>query len=218
MGIQYDISRRHMLAMSAATVAMSAMGAHAQAPAAKRIEQFDPALDKIISTSEPIKEIASGFGGELGPAEGPVWIKEGGYLLFSDIHNNRRMKYTPGQGVSVFLEPTNRANGLTRDLQGRVVACEQITRRVTRRELDGSLTVIANSFQGQRLNRPNDVVVKSDGSIYFTDPTGPAAPEQWDLSFAGVFRVSADLGTMTLLVNDFLTPNGLAFSPDESVL
>jgi gluconolactonase len=218
MGIQYDISRRHMLAMSAATVAMSAMGAHAQAPAAKRVEQFDPALDKIISTSEPIKELATGFGGELGPAEGPVWIKEGGYLLFSDIHNNRRMKYTPGQGVSVFLEPTNRANGLTRDLQGRVVACEQITRRVTRRELDGSLTVIANSFQGQRLNRPNDVVVKSDGSIYFTDPTGPAAPEQWDLSFAGVFRVSADLGTMTLLVNDFLTPNGLAFSPDESVL
>jgi gluconolactonase len=117
-----------------------------------------------------------------------------------------------------FLEPTNRANGLTRDLQGRVVACEQITRRVTRRELDGSLTVIANNFQGQRLNRPNDVVVKSDGSIYFTDPTGPTAPEQWDLSFAGVFRVSADLGTMTLLVNDFLTPNGLAFSPDESVL
>jgi hypothetical protein len=126
MGIQYDISRRHMLAMSAATVAISAMGAHAQAPAAKRIEQFDPALDKIISTSETIKEIASGFGGELGPAEGPVWIKEGGYLLFSDIHNNRRMKYTPGQGVSVFLEPTNRANGLSRDLQGRVVACEQI--------------------------------------------------------------------------------------------
>src|SRR5215475_1652451 len=99
MGIQYDISRRHMLATSAATVAMSAMGAHAQAPAAKRIEQFDPALDKVISTSEPIKEIASGFGGELGPAEGPVWIKEGGYLLFSDIHNNRRMRYTPGQDV-----------------------------------------------------------------------------------------------------------------------
>src|SRR6266478_1520599 len=147
MGIQYDISRRHMLAMSAATVAMSAMG----------IEQFDPALDKIISTSEPIKEIASGFGGELGPAEGPVWIKEGGYLLFSDIHNNRRMKYTLGQGVSVFLEPTNRANGLTRDLQGRVLACEHDTRRVTRRELDGSLTVIASSFQGRRFNRPNDV-------------------------------------------------------------
>ena len=213
------VSRRHMLAMSAAAggLAIGRIGS-ASAQAAKKIEQFDPALENIISTSEPIKEIATGFGGPLGPAEGPVWIKEGGYLLFSDIHASKRMKYTPGQGVTVFQDKTNQANGLTRDLQGRIIACEHETRRVTRRELDGSLTVIAASFQGRRLNRPNDVVVKSDGSIYFTDPTGPAAPDQWDLSFAGVFRVSADLGTMTLLVNDFLTPNGLAFSPDESVL
>jgi gluconolactonase len=215
MGI-HDISRRRMLAMSAAAGGLAIGGARAQA--AKRIEQFDPALDKIISTSEPIKELASGFGGDLGPAEGPVWIKEGGYLLFSDIHNNRRMKYTPGQGVSVFLEPTNRANGLTRDLQGRVLACEHDTRRVTRRELDGSLTVIAASFQGRRFNRPNDVVVKSDGAIYFTDPGGPAVPEQWDLTHTGVYRVSPDLGTLTLLVSDFIVPNGLAFSPDESIL
>lgn len=215
MGI-HDISRRQMLAMSAAAAGLAIGGARAQA--AKRIEQFDPALDKIISTSEPIKELASGFGGDLGPAEGPVWIKEGGYLLFSDIHNNRRMKYTPGQGVSVFLEPTNRANGLTRDLQGRVLACEHDTRRVTRRELDGSLTVIAASFQGRRFNRPNDVVVKSDGAIYFTDPGGPAVPEQWDLTHTGVYRVSPDLGTLTLLVSDFIVPNGLAFSTDESIL
>jgi gluconolactonase len=216
MEIHHSISRRHMLALSAAAGGFAIAGARAQA--AKRIEQFDPALDKIIDTSEPIKELASGFGGDLGPAEGPVWIKEGGYLLFSDIHNNRRMKYTPGQGVSVFLEPTNRANGLTRDLQGRVVACEHDTRRVTRRELDGSLTVIAASFQGRRFNRPNDVVVKSDGAIYFTDPGGPAVPEQWDLNHTGVYRVSADLGTLTLLVSDFIVPNGLAFSPDESIL
>jgi gluconolactonase len=216
MEIHHNISRRHMLALSAAAGSFAIAGARAQA--AKRIEQFDPALDKIIDTSEPIKELASGFGGDLGPAEGPVWIKEGGYLLFSDIHNNRRMKYTPGQGVSVFLEPTNRANGLTRDLQGRVVACEHDTRRVTRRELDGSLTVIAASFQGRRFNRPNDVVVKSDGAIYFTDPGGPAVPEQWDLNHTGVYRVSADLGTLTLLVSDFIVPNGLAFSPDESIL
>jgi gluconolactonase len=215
MGI-HDISRRQMLAMSAAAGGLMIGGAFAQA--AKRIEQFDPTLDKIISTSEPIKELASGFGGDLGPAEGPVWIKEGGYLLFSDIHNNKRMKYTPGQGVSVFLEPTNRANGLTRDLQGRVLACEHDTRRVTRRELDGSLTVIAASFQGRRFNRPNDVVVKSDGAIYFTDPGGPAVPEQWDLTHTGVYRVSPDLGTLTLLVSDFIVPNGLAFSPDESIL
>jgi gluconolactonase len=208
-----------MLALSAAAGSLALHGFDgASAQAAKKVEQMDPALDKIISTSEPIKELASGFGGDLGPAEGPVWIKEGGYLLFSDIHNNRRMKYTPGQGVSIFLEPTNRANGLTRDLQGRLLACEHDTRRVTRRELDGSLTVIANSFQGRPFLRPNDVVVKSDGAIYFTDPGGPAVPEQWDLTHTGVYRVSPDLGTLTLLVSDFIVPNGLAFSPDETTL
>jgi gluconolactonase len=184
-----------------------------------RIEQLDPALEEIISSSEPIQHLTDGFGGTQGPAEGPVWWKEGGYLLFSDIHNNKRMKYLPGTGVSLFQEPTNRANGLTRDLQGRLVACEHDSRRVTRQELDGSLTVVANSFQGRQLNRPNDVVVKSDGCIYFTDPwTSPTAPEQWDLSFSGVYRVTPDLGTMTLLIGDFVLPNGLAFSPDETVL
>jgi gluconolactonase len=220
MTMQHRISRRDMLAISAAAGGLATAGgstAWAQAPA-KRIEQFDPALEKIISTSEPIKDIAFGLGGPLGPAEGPVWVKEGGYLLFSDINASKRMKYTPGQGVTVFQENTNQANGLTRDQQGRIVACEHETRRVTRRELDGSLTVIANSFQGHRLNRPNDVVVKSDGAIYFTDPNGAFVPEQWDLTFAGVFRVSPDLGTVTVLADDFLTPNGLAFSPDESIL
>src|SRR2546421_952912 len=183
------------------------------------IEQSAPELEKILSLSEPIQMLADGFGGPQGPAEGPVWCKEGGYLLFSDIHNNRRMQYTPGQGVSVVQEPTNRANGLTRDLQGRLLACEHDSRRVTRQELDGSLTVIANSFQGRQLNRPNDVVVKSDGCIYFTDPwTSPRAPEQWDLTFSGVYRVTPDLGTMSLLIGDFVLPNGLAFSPDERVL
>ncbi len=127
-------------------------------------------LDAIIATSEPILELAGGVGGDNGPAEGPLWWKEGGYLLFSDINASKRMKYTPGQGITVFQEKTNGANGLTRDLQGRLLACEHDSRRVTRQELDGSLTVIANSFQGRRLNRPNDVIVKSDGSIYFTDP------------------------------------------------
>ena len=178
MRAQNGISRRHMLAMSAAagSLAIGSGLRGASAQAGKRIERLDPSLDKIIDTSQPIRELASGMGGPLGSAEGPVWWKEGGYLLFSDIHNNRRMKYTPGQGVTVFKEPTNRANGLTRDLQGRLVACEHDTRRVTRQELDGSITVIANSFQGRRLNRPNDVVVKSDGSIYFTDPNGNSSP------------------------------------------
>ena len=104
----------------------------------KRIEPLAPELEKIISPLESIQEFAEGFGGPLGPAEGPVWWKEGQYLLFSDIHNNRRMKYVPGQGVSMVQEPTNQANGLTRDLQGRLVACEHETRRVTRQELDAA--------------------------------------------------------------------------------
>jgi gluconolactonase len=186
---------------------------------ATRIEQMAPELERIIAASEPIRHLADGFGGTSGPAEGPVWWKEGHYLLFSDIHNDKRMKYEPGKGVTVVQEPTNRANGLTRDLQGRLVACEHDSRRVTRQELDGSTTVITNSFQGRRLNRPNDVVVKSDGCIYFTDPwTSPAAPEQWDLIFSGVYRVTPDLGSMSLLIGDFVLPNGLAFSPDERVL
>src|SRR6266852_8651798 len=174
---------------------------------AKRIEQLAPELERIVSTSEPIRDLADGFGGAQGPAEGPLWWREGGYLVFSDIHNNRRMKYEPGKGVSLLLEPTNRANGLTRDLQGRLIACEHDSRRVTRQELDGSITVVANSFQGRQLNRPNDVVVKSDGCIYFTDPNAGIVPEQWDLPFAGVCRVTPDLGTMSLLVETFVQPN-----------
>jgi gluconolactonase len=185
----------------------------------KQIDRWAPELDRIISTSKPIQELADGFGGAHGPAEGPLWWHESGYLLFSDIHNNKRMKYVPGGGVSLHQEPTNRANGLTRDMQGRLIACEHDSRRVTRQEHDGSITVVANSFQGRQLNRPNDVVVKSDGCIYFTDPwTSPMAPEQWDLTFSGVYRVTPDLGMMSLLIGDFVVPNGLAFSPDESVL
>ena len=183
------------------------------------IEQHAPELERIVSLDAEIKQLGSGYGGEPGPAEGPVWWKEGGYLLFSDIGHDRRMKWAPGEGVTLFQQSTNEANGLTRDLQGRVLACEHASRRVTRLEPDGSITVIASSYRGLSLNRPNDIVVKSDGSIYFTDPWTLRRPqEQWDLDFTGVYRVSPDLGTLTLLANDFITPNGLAFSPDESVL
>ena len=215
MRAQSGISRRHMLAMTAAGLAV---GGDADAQSGKRIEQYAPELDTVISTSEPIRELASGIGGPGGPVEGPVWFKEGGYLLFSDIYNDRRMKYVPGQGATVFKQGTNRANGMTRDLQGRLVACERETRRVIREEPYGGVTVIANSFQGKRLNIPNDVVVKSDGAVYFTDPKRNSAPEPWDVPHTGVYRVSPDLGTVTLLVEDFAFPNGLAFSPDESVL
>ena len=211
------ISRRHMLQLTAGGLALAG-GVRSAWTQTKRIEALDPALDAIIDKSQTIQELASGYGGDLGPAEGPLWWKEGGYLLFNDIHNSRRLKYTPGKGVTVDLEPTNRANGLTRDLQGRLLSCEHDTRRVTRRELDGSLTVIANSFQGRRLNRPNDVVVKSDGAIYFTDPGAAIVPEQWDLQYSGVYRVTPDLGTKSLLTDTFIVPNGIAFTPDERVL
>jgi gluconolactonase len=215
------VSRRQMLELAAAGgVAVSGVAsAFAQSPPARRIEQMDPALDKIISTSESIRVLAEGYGGDRGQAEGPVWWKdEGGYLLFSDINNARRIKYAPGQGVSIFRENTNRANGLTRDMQGRLVACEADAKRVTRFEPDGSVTVVAAAFEGKQFGRPNDVVVKSDGAIYFTDPQGGAAGVPWEVSGPGVYRVSPDLGAMWLLTGDFLTPNGLAFSPDESVL
>lgn len=183
------------------------------------IEKMDRGLERIVPLDQKIEELGNGYGGDGGPAEGPVWWKDGGYLLFSDIHNNRRMKWAPGQKAMVFHEPTNRSNGLTRDNKGRLVACEHDSRRVTRLEHDGSITVVANSYKGRQLNRPNDVVVKSDGSIYFTDPwTHQRPPEQWDLDFSGVYRLSPDLGTLTLLVRDFVIPNGLAFSPDERVL
>ncbi len=183
------------------------------------IEKLQPELDSIVLPDQQIEELGSGYGGANGPAEGPVWWKEEGCLLFSDIHNDRRMKWTEGGGVTTFSEPTNQANGLTFDQKGRLLACEHASRRVTRMDPDGGITVVANSYQGRQLNRPNDVVVKSDGCIYFTDPwTSQAPAQQWDLGFSGVYRVTPDLGTITLLLDDCVVPNGLAFSPDESVL
>ena len=152
------------------------------------IDQHAPELERIIDLNATVEELAGGYGGDMGPAEGPLWWKEGGYLLFSDIHNNRRMKWADVQGATLFAEPTNRANGLTRDRQGRLLAGEHDARRVTRQEPDGSITVVANNYRGTRLNRPNDVVVKSDGAIYFTDPITLGLVS--DLDYAGVYRVT----------------------------
>ena len=188
MDAQRVYSRRHMLAMSAAGLAIGGGYGVAAAQTAKRIDRLDPALDQIISSSEPIVDIATNLGGTAN-VEGPLWWKEGGYLLFRGT-DLKRWKYAPGQPISVFKENTNAANGITRDMQGRLVACEAGTRRVVREEHDGTMTVLASSFQGRPLNFPNDVVVKSDGAIYFTDPwAGPRAqepPGQADLGFAGV--------------------------------
>ena len=202
------LSRRDVLRMAGAVGGLAVTGVpELWAQSARRIESLAPELDRVVSTSEPIRELATGYGGTIGPAEGPVWWAEGHYLLFNDINTARRMKYMPGSSPTVAMEKTNEANGMTRDQQGRLVSAEHLTRRVTRYESDDSLTVIANSFQGKRLLRPNDVIVKSDGSIYFTDPGGNAAPEEWDVTISGVYRVSPDLGSISLIISDDTSAN-----------
>src|ERR1700693_4389143 len=160
MDTPHGFSRRHMLAMSAAAGSLALGGGcrDAAAQTAKRIERLDPALDQIVSASEPIVDLATNLGGTAN-VEGPLWWKEGGYLLFRGT-DLKRWKYAPGQAISVFKENTNAANGITRDPQGRLVACEAATRRVAREEKDGSMTVVASSFQGRPFNRPNEIVVK----------------------------------------------------------
>lgn len=160
-------------------------------------------------------------------AEGPVWFNDLGCLLWSDIPNQRILRWSDmplaGESVSVFRSPSNFANGHTRDASGRLVSCEHGTRRVTRTEIDGSVTVLADSFNGKRLNSPNDVIVHSDGSIWFTDPTYGimsdyegyrAAPEQ---PVRGVYRIDPS-GSISMVADDFGQPNGLVFSPDETRL
>lgn len=156
--------------------------------------------------------------------EGPVWFEDLGVLLFSDIPNERIMRWSPGQQPSIFRQPSNFANGHTRDRQGRLISCEHGGRRLTRTEPDGTITVLADNFDGKRLNSPNDAVVKSDGSIWFTDPTYGilsdyegyrAEPEQ---AARNVFRLDPASGALTSVVDDFAQPNGLCFSPDETKL
>jgi gluconolactonase len=186
------------------------------------IEYLSDAMKRVVGPQEDHEELGSGFGGTNGPTEGPVWWHEGGYLLFSDIHGSRRMKWEPTRGISVDQEGTANANGMSRDRQGRLVICHHFSRRVDRVEPDGSNTVIADRYRGLKLNRPNDVVVKSDGSVYFTDPPPrpPLTPPEHtaELDIAGVYRVSADLSQMNCVVRDFVNPNGLTFSPDEKIL
>lgn len=157
-------------------------------------------------------------------AEGPVWFADGGYVVWSDAPNNRMLRWIPEVGVGVFRAASNFANGNTRDREGRLVTCEHGPRRVTRTEPDGTITVIADSYRGRPLNSPNDVVVKSDGTIWFTDPNygimsdyeGFKAEMEQDGCY--VFRVDPARGTIDVAADDFVKPNGLAFSPDESHL
>lgn len=157
-------------------------------------------------------------------AEGPVYFADTDVLLWSDIPNNRMMRWTPDGNVGVYRQPSNFANGHTRDRQGRLISCEQSARRITRTEVDGTITVLADAYQGKRLNSPNDVVVKSDDSIWFSDPPygilsdheGYKADSELGSNY--VFRLDPVCGELTVVADDFDKPNGLAFSPDESTL
>lgn len=157
-------------------------------------------------------------------SEGPVYFGDGRYVLWSDIPNNRILRWDETTGVvSAYRQPSNNANGNTRDRQGRLVTCEHDSRRVTRTEYDGSITVVADSYDGKRLNSPNDVVVKSDGSIWFTDPVFGILgyyEGHKDISelAPSVYRIDAKTGAVSKLTDQIEGPNGLAFSPDESKL
>ena len=192
------------------------------------LEVHNPGLHDLIAPDAPIERIAGG----LGFTEGPVWRDNS--LLFSDIPHKRivRWRRLP-EGPELTTYATGMSNGLTLDRQGQVLAAEHDGRRVSRVADNGTRTVLAEQFQGKRLNSPNDIVVKSDGAIYFTDPPyaiqpstpGMPRPAGWwtapiagkELPYNGVYRLTPD-GTLDLLVDDFALPNGLAFSPDETVL
>ena len=181
-------------------------------------EIHDPRFRHLTVGSAGLDTIATG----LRWAEGPVWFGDLNCLLFSDIPNQRIMHWAGGS-ATVFREPSNFANGHNRDRQGRLISCEHGARRVTRTEIDGAITVLADSYQGKKLNSPNDLVCQSDGSIWFTDPTYGimsdyegfrADPEQ---ATRNVYRIDP-AGALTVVCDDFTQPNGLAFSPDEKTL
>jgi gluconolactonase len=179
---------------------------------------LDDRIRAIVGDDAEIEQVATGFKF----TEGPAWDPRTSSLIFSDIPGDIMRRWSAANGIQTFRQPSNKANGNTWDLQGRLISCEHAS-RLTRTEDDGSVTVLATHYQGRELNSPNDVVVKSDGSIYFSDPTygrmeGFGFPREQDLDYQGVYRFSPDSGELTLLADDFGQPNGLTFSVDESKL
>jgi gluconolactonase len=207
---------------------------HAPYPAVGTIQRLDPALDQLIAPGTRCEKLAEGFQW----SEGPIWIHDGGFLVFSDVIANTAYRWKDGEGVSVYLKPSGflgsnfkgkepGSNGLTVDARGRLILCQHGERQVARMDAptaspQSKFIPIATHYQGKRLNSPNDVIVASDGSIYFTDPPyglvnqGINDPAK-QLDFQGVYRVSPT-GELTAIIKDLTRPNGLALSPDEKTL
>ena len=216
----FDMLRNLFITFSLAAGIAAAQGSG-------KVTKVAPELDQIVPAGATIEKLAGGFAF----TEGPVWMREG-YLLFSDIPNNAIQKWTPDSKTAVFRKPSGYdgsdapagayigSNGLTLDRQGRLIICEHGNGRVTRLEKDGKLTVLADKYEGKRLNSPNDAVYKSDGGLYFTDPPYGFVKQDDDpkkeLKFNGVYRLAG--GKLQLLHQDMTRPNGIAFSPDEKHL
>jgi gluconolactonase len=183
-------------------------------------EHFEKEFSSLVKGSAKLETVFE----DCRWAEGPVWFGDGNYLLWSDIPNDRILRYIPGVGVSTFRSPAGNTNGHTRDREGRLVSCSHGNRRVERTEQDGRVTVIAERYRGMRLNSPNDVIVKSDGTIWFTDPAYGIESDyegnKGEQEQAGcyVYCFDPDSGELKVAADDFDRPNGLAFSPDESIL
>jgi gluconolactonase len=220
------MERRTFLAAGTAAAALAAAPrAFAQWQPSQRypdpaVQIVDPSFGKYRIGLAAVERIASG----MRWCEGPVWFGDGRYLLWSDIPNNRIMRWEEETGrVSVFRKPSNNANGNTRDRQGRLLTCEHDTRRVSRTEYDGTITTVADRFEGKPLNSPNDIICKSDGSIWFTDPPfgvlgfyeGHMAKPELPTN---VYRVDPGNSQLTVVAGDVNRPNGLCFSPDETKL
>jgi gluconolactonase len=175
-------------------------------------------IRELVDENVEVEQIATGFTF----TEGPIWMSDGS-LHFSDMPGDKRRRWHPQEGVEVLRDPSNKCNGMTRDNDGNLIVCEHVTSSVVRERPDGSRETLASHWGDRELNSPNDVIVASDGSIIFTDPTYGRMPgfgleREQDLDFQGVYRLPGDGGKIQLLIDDFAQPNGLCFSPDESLL
>jgi gluconolactonase len=184
-----------------------------------KVEVRDSRLWQVIEAGTELETVASGFQF----LEGPAWHADDGYLVFSDILGNCLYRWSGAEGVTVFRKPSHMANGNAFDRQGRLLTCEHATSRVSRTDPDGRIEILASHYKHKELNSPNDIVVRSDGSIYFTDPNSGRGPRfgiarEQELDFQGTYRLDPDQNRVTLLVGDFSKPNGLCFSPEERLL